>query len=468
MPNSTIPIFRAVICAAALFSLYGVDRLAHAQMVEFNATAQATQFRDPVQWHSFGPAIESPTSVSVHDEEARRCAIATVAPFYLRAEVEAAPSGIPNPSSGASYRGLEIGVLDSPALRALIPSDQTGLDLLLNYYVDVFVQAPGPPGIFKQAVVGADVGIGVDSIYQPGIYMRGHIGVTNGPYEHAYDSSGILAGLPENGGQVSVSLPVRISPFAPGGLVIKSNADVQTGALSLSPDARAEITLSLADGPAALTLLNGIPLSSLGVEYNLAPNRDYANVISVPCIPSDFPGETPEAAQMPSSIVNAPGGPFFRFTGPIVLGPRWYDPPLADGFIYASNSESLFTSIADFPPGFESDFAVSIDGILLPGRFGPGDHVVFSDYANLLGTLLVNNEGVARFAVTGIDPLVDTGDPAGFPLKITFNNAPVDFTMTPLVVPEPSTWILACAGLFTLASCGLHRRMNKLKVYATN
>ena len=439
MSDMSFPTFGATLgAAAALFSLCGIDRVGHAQMVEFSATAQATQFRNPVQWDSFGPAVEAPYSVSVHDQEETRCAIATVAPFYLHAEVEAAPSGIPNPWSGASYRGLEIDVIDSPALRALIPLDDTGLNLLLNYNVDVFAQAPGPPGLWQQAVAGADVGIGADSIDQAGIYTRGHLGVTNGGYDHTYDNSGILAGLPENGGHVNVSLPVRISPIAPGGLAITSHADVQTGALSLSPDALAEITLSLAGGPDALTLLDGTPLSSLGVEYHLLPDRDNARVINAKCEDPTMAGQSQEAPRVPGTVINGPDGPRFRFAGPFGRDPGWHDPPLADGFVYATNSDTLFTAIADFPNGFANNFSVSVAGIALPGTFGAGDLLTFADYSQLLGSLLINGQGVTEFAVTGIKPLVDASDVTGFPLKLAFSNTDVDFTMSALVAPEPS------------------------------
>ena len=99
---------------------------------------------------------------------------------------------------------------------------------------------------------------------------------------------------------------------------------------------------------------------------------------------------------------------------------HWFDPPLALGYAYHMLADSLFTAILDFPTGFNHAFTVSVDGIPLPGAFGPGETVDF-------------DAGVSTFTITGISPLVDAEQPGAFPIKLAFNTPTASFTMQPIL-----------------------------------
>jgi hypothetical protein len=113
-----------------------------------------------------------------------------------------------------------------------------------------------------------------------------------------------------------------------------------------------------------------------------------------------------------------PAAGFFTFIEAFIGA--WVDPPLAFGYEYEMLSDSLFTAILDFPTGFDNSFTVSVDGIPLPGAFGPGDSVVFE-------------EGVRKFSITGISPLVDAESPDVFPVRLAFSTSSASFTMRPLI-----------------------------------
>lgn len=113
----------------------------------------------------------------------------------------------------------------------------------------------------------------------------------------------------------------------------------------------------------------------------------------------------------------------------------WIDPPLAEAFEYAIKSDSLFSQIVDFPTGFDGRFAVWVEGLQLPGTYGPGEGVVFSNYSSILGSLLVADSadptvsGVRRFTVSRIAPHVDSADHLGFPLQVAFTTSAADLEM---------------------------------------
>ncbi len=114
----------------------------------------------------------------------------------------------------------------------------------------------------------------------------------------------------------------------------------------------------------------------------------------------------------------------FSFVG-VVTG-AWVDPPVAEGFRYTMNSDSLFTEIQDFPTGFPNPFTVSVNGQEL-GEFGPGDSVDFTKFPG---------GGVKEFTITGLTPLVDPENPIAFPLKVGFDTETADFTMGAILDPE--------------------------------
>lgn len=101
----------------------------------------------------------------------------------------------------------------------------------------------------------------------------------------------------------------------------------------------------------------------------------------------------------------------------------WFDPPTAAGFDYEMLSASLFTSVLDFPTGFNGRFTIVTDGCEIPGSFGPGDSV---DFVALCG------RGVPAFGVRGIDPARDPSAPH-FPLRLAFDTPIADFRMRALI-----------------------------------
>lgn len=131
----------------------------------------------------------------------------------------------------------------------------------------------------------------------------------------------------------------------------------------------------------------------------------------------------------------------------------WYDPPLTDGYEYAAQGGALFTSIDDFPIGLGGSFEVVVGGSSI-GHFDPGDSVDFSLYPG---------GGVDTFVVRGIDPAVDSMDDLAFPLALTLDTVPAQFTMTSLApvnlpsMTRPSLVLLA-ASIMLLAGMGLRRQ----------
>jgi hypothetical protein len=116
---------------------------------------------------------------------------------------------------------------------------------------------------------------------------------------------------------------------------------------------------------------------------------------------------------------------------------------LVESFEYVMDSTSLFTAILDFPPGFAAPFEVTAEGVSL-GEFGPGESV---DFVSMLG------HAVESFVVSGITPLVDSEDPAAFPLKIAFDTSVASFRM--VAVPEPgiATLVCTCGWAIVLRRC---------------
>jgi uncharacterized repeat protein (TIGR03803 family) len=138
---------------------------------------------------------------------------------------------------------------------------------------------------------------------------------------------------------------------------------------------------------------------------------------------------------------NAGGAPFI-FNN--VASDMWFDPPLVPAFMYTAQPGTIFSQILDFPTGFSSPFTVAAAGSTL-GQFGPGQSVSFAGFPG---------GGVSEFTVSGINPLVDTENPRGFPLRIGFTTPTGSFVMT--AVPEPSALAL---GLFALSGMSLFARV---------
>ncbi|MBL8851602.1 MAG: PEP-CTERM sorting domain-containing protein [Planctomycetaceae bacterium] len=122
-----------------------------------------------------------------------------------------------------------------------------------------------------------------------------------------------------------------------------------------------------------------------------------------------------------------------------VISGGYFDPIAADRYDFQMLDGSLFTSIDELPSFLVNPVTV-LSGTTVLGQYGAGESVDFS----ALG-------GVSSFSILGINPTVNGDDPLAFPIKLSFNNAIADFSMTPISsgvqpVPEPSSLALLSIG----------------------
>ncbi|NEO25397.1 MAG: hypothetical protein F6K03_00490 [Kamptonema sp. SIO4C4] len=245
-------------------------------------------------------------------------------------------------------------------------------------------------------------------------------------------------------------------PFAPASEFIFANpglsydadfsADLTGGSVdipnppglgSIEPDIA---TLNLTASTPVTLVLNSIQRFNIINIDSVTPFTTFGNQ------PFGVIGVSPTVAVLPSQIITG----VFVFT--LVPSGNWFDPPMADSFEYemiASEQpvglsgrvfpgmtgteeveNSLFTEISGLPTGIDADdrFTVSVEGVVL-GEFSAADTVNFADYAEELGDLLVDGEGVKKFTISDIDPSVDSENPLAFPVKLEFNTPTASFEM---------------------------------------
>jgi hypothetical protein len=121
---------------------------------------------------------------------------------------------------------------------------------------------------------------------------------------------------------------------------------------------------------------------------------------------------------------------------------QFFDPPMTYGYLFETDGSSLFTKVG-LPIGLGNNFTVtSSEGTETVGANGE-----------------VQFFGVESFTITGIDPLVDQDDPEAFPVYLEFSEETGNnFTMTPLLVPEPGALALLGIALCSALTCGRRRR----------
>ncbi|MBL1177193.1 PEP-CTERM sorting domain-containing protein [Pantanalinema sp. GBBB05] len=172
-------------------------------------------------------------------------------------------------------------------------------------------------------------------------------------------------------------------------------------------------------------------LYSAGNSNRFAYIGPYDGETTQPGSSQDYP-ILPEAIKSGEWVFwNAPSG-------------KWFDPPITPGFRYQMLSNSLFNSLG-LPIGIDGDdlFTISVGNLVL-GQFNSHQSI---DFVSLLGT------GVSEFTITAINPLVSAQDPAAFPVRLAFDTATADFSMTAIednsaAVPEPSSILgLLLAGI---------------------
>ncbi|MEX2168644.1 MAG: hypothetical protein WD851_05010 [Pirellulales bacterium] len=187
--------------------------------------------------------------------------------------------------------------------------------------------------------------------------------------------------------------------------------------------------------PFLVLVTDGTSSTTLSIEGGFGIGRDFLGEVGEYSIEqsatfgSSEPGNSPFNPLLPQVVST---GDFFF---PDVPSGMWFDPPLVPGFEYIMDSDSLFTSIMEFPPGFDEPFHVSAEGLEL-GTFTADQSV---DFVALLG------HGVERFTVSGIAPAVDAEDPTAFPLRIAFSTPTASFRM--VAIPEPSSMVLGAIAL---------------------
>jgi hypothetical protein len=156
------------------------------------------------------------------------------------------------------------------------------------------------------------------------------------------------------------------------------------------------------------------------------------------------PGDSPDNPVLPDNFNDPPvSPPIWRFENVPGSG-RWFDPPPASGYVYETNGLSNFTQV------------------ILPTTVGDADGV-FSIRDSTNGTVSVAAGAahsfpvpVAKFTVTGINPIVDGGDPLAFPTFLAFDQQIVSFTQMP--IPEPATLMLIAAVAVAAANWSGTRR----------
>jgi hypothetical protein len=443
---------KAVFALAVILSLPGIAA------ADFRMSALArVGIEDLMVLDSFvsQPEISIPDTVSVAAMTSLfniQCAEAAVAPFSMQLFGTGNAGALSRPTAIGEYYNAEIVFDDSSQLRGLLEPGSQSIDLLLNFQFAVSVALPelGDPEYPGLTWTGADVSASFSvRPSNPSLTssdLSGSLQRFDSRLSPSMTTAGFFAGLTSQGGQVNVAVPLSISPFVANGLQtqISSSASISFSATGGLLPATVGLRYDLFDGPGLITTLDGESLSDLGVAYSLSPTPMVQfDGNDVPGIRHCSPGGG--TSQTNAILPNLISAGFFQFFN--VPTNNWFDPPTADAFEYQITSElGSFTDILDFPTGFSDEFMVSVGGIMLPGTFGPGDHIRFADYYDLLGDFILADSGVSQFLVSGIRPGVDPTSDTAFPLKLGFSTPTVDFSMRPMLVPEPSTWLLATLG----------------------
>jgi hypothetical protein len=125
-------------------------------------------------------------------------------------------------------------------------------------------------------------------------------------------------------------------------------------------------------------------------------------------------------------------------------GGAWFDPVLADGFYYESTGGTNFVKVGLPVIG-------DLDGVFkVTAADGNTQYIAEG------GTWDFGGVPQSSFTIGGIILPVDGTNPLAFPTFLLFDGLQNSFTMTPL--PEPSSILLAVAGMFGLVGYGWRRR----------
>lgn len=161
----------------------------------------------------------------------------------------------------------------------------------------------------------------------------------------------------------------------------------------------------------------------LGVNDSFFGDNSGGFDVDVVRVPRD-PGLTQDDPILP--IVPTPE--MFVFPRPVTR--RWYDPPTTGGFLYELEGDGVFVEVGA-PLGFD-DLRIVVGGVTLDQDFDGGEFFRFG-------------QGVAKFSILGIEPLLDPDDPgfaSAFPTFLDFSGSPTALRMSAIAtvsnVPAPT------------------------------
>lgn len=249
---------------------------------EIESNSFVSQFATPENESFIGTDEIVPVLPSVDSEQISTdgnvVTRASATPLELNAFFSTVGSGIARAGANASFEDIGIVFEDNQALRNLIGSDDTGINLLLNFDIDYRLETLKNPGIPRQSLSFLDINLGASSAGSVNS-TGGNAQIINGPFEFSFDNSGFLLGLPENGGTARATVPIRISTSADDNIGLSAffSAFAQVDGLALSSGvfdggfANGRVSVKLPELPFFVTTSDGTPVTSLGVNYNLIP-----------------------------------------------------------------------------------------------------------------------------------------------------------------------------------------------------
>lgn len=219
---------------------------------------------------------------------------AEAAPGYVWASSSAFDTGLIGVNrSNSTIEGTVEFVRNDALLDLFGGSDE--LELRMEFDVNALISVPNNPGVFRQAFTGAGVSLRVASeiIAEDG----GGIGAQNTSNSFNFGGDGVMSdfgGLGQSafegetfGGSRIVSLPMVISLSEADGLSVTYRAQVNSssqgdpivagslvGTVSNIEQATqrimpADLALTAVSSPAYITLPDGTPVASLGVEFDV-------------------------------------------------------------------------------------------------------------------------------------------------------------------------------------------------------